>query len=61
VVRQRGQVPPSDVEALRAAGYTDEEIVEAIAAIAVNIFTNYFNNIVGTEIDFPIVRSASAR
>jgi uncharacterized peroxidase-related enzyme len=61
VVRQRGQVPPSEVEALQAAGYTAEEIVETIAAIAVNIFTNYFNNIVGTEIDFPIVRSASAR
>lgn len=59
VVQQRGRVAPSEVETLRQSGYTDEEIVETIAAIAVNIFTNYFNNIAGTEIDFPVVRAAA--
>jgi alkylhydroperoxidase family enzyme len=50
-----------EVETLRAAGVSDQEIVEVIAAVAVNIFTNYFNHIAGTEIDFPVVHSAELR
>ena len=42
---------------LRHAGVTDAEIVEIIANIAVNIFTNYFNHVAGTDIDFPAVDS----
>jgi AhpD family alkylhydroperoxidase len=37
---------------------SDEEIVEVIATVAMNIFTNYFNHIAGTEIDFPVVHAA---
>jgi uncharacterized peroxidase-related enzyme len=61
VVRQRGQVPASEVGGLRAAGYTDGEIVEIVAVVAINIFTNYFNHIAGTEIDFPVVHATAAR
>jgi uncharacterized peroxidase-related enzyme len=57
VVRKRGLVPASEVETLRAAGYSDGEIAEIVAVVAVNIFTNYFNHIAGTEIDFPLVKS----
>ena len=60
LVQQRGLVQPSEVDALRAAGYTDGQITEIVATVAINIFTNYFNHIAGTEIDFPIVKSASA-
>ena len=59
VVRQRGQLPASEVSSLRAAGYTDGEIAEIVAVVAINIFTNYFNHIAGTEIDFPVVKSTS--
>jgi uncharacterized peroxidase-related enzyme len=55
VVRRRGMVGPSEVEALRKAGYTDGEVTEIVAVVAINIFTNYFNHIAGTEIDFPVV------
>ena len=58
LVEQRGHLPAQAVEKLRAAGVTDQEIVEVIAAVAVNIFTNYFNHIAGTEIDFPVVHAA---
>ncbi len=61
VVRKRGLLPPSEVEALRAAGYSDGEIAEIVAAVALNIFTNYFNHIAGTEIDFPVVKTTAAR
>ena len=59
-VRERGHLPPSEVEGLRNAGFTDEEIVEIIAAVAWNVFRNYFNLIAGTEIDFPLVRTSHA-
>jgi uncharacterized peroxidase-related enzyme len=58
VVQQRGHLPVDDVEELRGAGVSDQEIVEVIATVAVNIFTNYFNHIAGTEIDFPVVNAA---
>jgi uncharacterized peroxidase-related enzyme len=57
VVRKRGIVSPAEVEELRSVGYSDAEVVEIIAGVALNIFTNYFNNIVGTDIDFPVVHS----
>jgi uncharacterized peroxidase-related enzyme len=59
VVRNRGHVDPSEVPNLRSAGLTDAEIVEIIAVVAVNLFTNYFNHIAGTEIDFPVVAHTS--
>jgi uncharacterized peroxidase-related enzyme len=55
IVVQRGAVSDAAVAAVKAAGYTDGEISEIIANVAVNIFTNYFNLIAGTEIDFPRV------
>ncbi len=58
VVEHRGHLAAEEVETLRAAGVTDQEIVEVIATVAINIFTNYFNHIAGTEIDFPLVRAA---
>jgi uncharacterized peroxidase-related enzyme len=53
VVSKQGVVDDSDVEAVRAAGYGDAEIAEVVAHVALNIFTNYFNNVAGTAIDFP--------
>ncbi|MBS1993378.1 MAG: carboxymuconolactone decarboxylase family protein [Cyanobacteria bacterium SZAS LIN-2] len=55
VVEKRGEIEKSTLEDLVAAGFSDEEVVEIIAHIALNIFTNYFNHIAGTEIDFPLV------
>jgi len=60
VVSQRGRVSDAEVQALRAAGYTDGEIIEIVTHIGVNLFTNYFNHIVDTEIDFPAVQANAA-
>ncbi|WP_157220484.1 carboxymuconolactone decarboxylase family protein [Flavisphingomonas formosensis] len=49
----RGAVAPTEVEAVRAAGYSDGEILEIIAQVALNTFTNYVNEALGTAIDFP--------
>jgi uncharacterized peroxidase-related enzyme len=55
IVAKRGWVD-DDIRQLREAGYTDQETVEIIANVALNIFTNYFNHAVDTEVDFPEVR-----
>jgi uncharacterized peroxidase-related enzyme len=54
-VRERGRVPPLEVEGLRSVGFSDEEIVELIGVVALNVFRNYFNLIAGTDVDFPRV------
>jgi uncharacterized peroxidase-related enzyme len=61
VVRRRGMLSPSEVDTLRKTGYSDGEITEIIAVVAINIFTNYFNHIAGSEIDFPVVHATTAR
>lgn len=56
----RGAVAPAEVEKVRAAGYGDAEILEIIAHVALNTFTNYVNEALGTEIDFPRVDRLAA-
>jgi len=60
VVNDRGVVSDADVEQLRQAGYTDGEVGEIVANVALNIFTNYFNHVAGTEVDFPAAPSLAA-
>ncbi|MBD3673110.1 MAG: carboxymuconolactone decarboxylase family protein [Planctomycetaceae bacterium] len=55
IVDDRGIVSDADVQRVREAGYTDGEIAEIVANVALNIFTNYFNHVVETEVDFPAV------
>ena len=57
VARNRGNVSDDDVAHVRAAGYSDGEIVEIIANVALNLFTNYINKVAQTEIDFPPVHA----
>jgi uncharacterized peroxidase-related enzyme len=60
VVRERGHVTDADVSAVRLAGFTDGQIVEIIAVVAENCFTNFLNEVARTDIDFPVVRAAEA-
>jgi uncharacterized peroxidase-related enzyme len=60
VVKDRGVVSDADVQALRTAGYTNGDIVEIVAHVALNLFTNYFNHIAATEIDFPRAEKLAA-
>ena len=57
IVDLRGHVADADVTAIRSAGYSDSEIVDIVAVVCVNIYTNYFNHVAGTSIDFPMVSS----
>lgn len=60
IVNQRGVIADTEIEAFFAAGFDAGHLVELIAATAMNIFTNYFNHIAATEIDFPVVSTAAA-
>lgn len=60
VVEGRGQVGDAEVQALRAAGYGDEEIVEILAHVALNLFTNYVNVAFAVPVDFPAVKLRTA-
>ncbi len=55
VVERRGWVSDEDFRRVRDAGFSDGEITEIIANVVFNIFSNYFNHVVQTEIDFPVV------
>lgn len=60
VIVNRGQVSEADVKSLQDAGFSEGEIAEIVANVALNIFTNYFNEIAETEIDFPKVQVGTA-
>jgi uncharacterized peroxidase-related enzyme len=59
LARERGHVDETDADALRRAGYGDAEILEIIAHVALNTFTNYLNEALNTAIDFPVVRAGA--
>jgi AhpD family alkylhydroperoxidase len=60
LVEQRGQVSEADVSGLRAAGFDDGQIVEVLAHVALNLFTNYVNVAFAVPVDFPGVKLRSA-
>lgn len=64
LVEERGQVSPDDVQALRDAGWSEEQIVETIGQVALNLFTNYINVALAVPVDFPrvaLTQAAAAR
>jgi uncharacterized peroxidase-related enzyme len=55
VLDQKGQVSDAQLQAVRDAGFSEGEVTEIIAHVALNVFTNYFNIAASTDIDFPLV------
>jgi uncharacterized peroxidase-related enzyme len=60
VALSQGRVSDADIAAVRLAGYTDAQVVEIIANVALNVLTNFVNNVARTDIDFPVVRAFEA-
>lgn len=56
ITLQRGVTADSELQAARSAGLSDAEIIEVVAHVALNILTNYTNNLAQTTIDFPEVK-----
>lgn len=55
VAQARGHVSNAAVQAVKSAGYTDADVMEIVAHVALNTLTNYVNEVAQTEIDFPLV------
>ncbi len=55
IVIERGWVSDDDLRHVREAGYSEGEITEIVAAVAQNLFSNYFNHLADTDVDFPRV------
>jgi len=60
IVRERGHASEADIAAVKMAGYSEAEIVEIVAHVALNTLTNYLNEALGTPIDFPVVSARAA-
>jgi uncharacterized peroxidase-related enzyme len=56
LVNARGQVADADVWALRNAGFSDAELVEIVAHVALNLFANHVNLAFAVPLDFAAAR-----
>jgi len=55
VTQKRGQLTDAEFAAVKAAGYSEAEVVEIVTVVAENVLTNFLNKVAQTEIDFPLV------
>lgn len=53
IAKQRGAIRDEDHGSALRAGLSEAEIAEVVANVALNVFTNFFNLVAQTEIDFP--------
>lgn len=60
IVGTRGMLSDGDIAKARSAGLNEADIVETVANVVANIFTNYLNHVAETDIDFPPRRARAA-
>ena len=56
LVKRHGNVSQADILEVREAGFSEEEVAEILANVALNIFTNYTNVAFDVPVDFPAVK-----
>ena len=56
----RGEASAADIENAKKAGLSDAELVEVVAHVALNSFTNYLNHVFETTVDFPLAAARRA-
>jgi uncharacterized peroxidase-related enzyme len=56
IVVKRGEICDAALTDARVAGLNDGDIIETVANVVVNIFTNYINHVAQTVLDFPEVK-----
>ena len=59
VIESRGHPSDESFEEVREAGYTDEQIMEMIANVALTQFSNYMNDSIQTDVDVPVTEPTS--
>jgi uncharacterized peroxidase-related enzyme len=58
VIEARGHVTDADLAAVRAAGFSEANVIEIVALVAMYSLTNFFNNVFDPDKDFPAVAPA---
>ncbi|WP_019484255.1 carboxymuconolactone decarboxylase family protein [Arthrobacter sp. TB 23] len=53
----KGSVKDADWQTALDAGWSDTELTELSTHVALNLFTNYFNHLVDTDLDIPAAPS----
>ncbi|MBI2294157.1 MAG: carboxymuconolactone decarboxylase family protein [Betaproteobacteria bacterium] len=56
-IQPKGRIADDDLRAVKTAGYNDAQITEALLTVAQTVFTNLFNRVHQTPLDFPAVPS----
>jgi uncharacterized peroxidase-related enzyme len=60
VVKARGHVTDAEVQAVKAAGFSQAQVLEIVLHTVLNTLTNYVNTVAQTDIDFPHVTRKAA-
>lgn len=60
VARDRGRVQSAELAAVRAAGWTDGDLVELVGHVIASTLTNYLHHLSDVPVDFPAVDFASS-
>jgi alkylhydroperoxidase family enzyme len=60
VIETRGKVSDAELKSRPLAGYTDANVIEIVALVAMYSLTNFFNNVFDPEKDFPAVAPAGS-
>jgi uncharacterized peroxidase-related enzyme len=60
VARKRGHLGSGDLDAASQAGWSNAELIEIVQHVALNCWTNFFNEVFKTDIDFPVVTAGRA-
>lgn len=55
LVEKRGFASDEEIRAFKAAGFDDGQLMELVAVVSLNLYTNYINHVAQTDVDFPKV------
>jgi alkylhydroperoxidase family enzyme len=53
LVKNRGRLSPSDIQAFKEAGYKNQQLLEIVLGLAQKIMSNYTNHLADTPLDEP--------
>jgi len=60
VLRARGRGSDDDLRAVKLAGYDAAAVIEIVQNVALNVWTNYLNEVAQTDVDFPVISARAA-
>ena len=56
IVTEKGRISDATYNGFLAAGFTEAHVPEVVMSVVQSIYTNYFNNLNQTEVDFPAAK-----